>query len=146
MYRDAFLLLIKPEAIHRMIIGKVIQFLEGNGLIIVGIKMLVLSREQAIGIYCDISNASFYNELIEYITTEPCVAIAIDSQFTTIDYLSELVGCISQWGTVRGLFAHNNIHNVMHCSEIDVKSKEEAKLVFREEDLINYFHALEKYL
>lgn len=146
MDKRPYLLLIKPEGIHRMLIGKIITFLEENGLKIIGLEMLMLSEGQVREIYNNIESAPFYDEVVEYLTSEPCIAIAVDSRFVGIDYLSELCGRIGQWGTVRGIYAHNNLHNIMHCSEVDEKARREAELIFDDENLIEYRHALEKYL
>jgi len=143
--QKAFLLLLKPEAVHRSLVGRILSTIETNGLKIVGLKMGILDKDVAEDLYDSIKHEPFFRQFMDYLTSQPSVAIAIDSTFTDIKYLSEFCGRISHWGTVRGTFANNQLRNIIHCRETKERSIYEAELVFKEE-IIKYKHALEDYV
>lgn len=139
------LVLLKPEATHRGIMGKIMTILEENAIKIIGIKLLVLSNEQAEKIYDNCKYEKFYHDLVSYMISGPCLAIALEGKQNFVDHISELCGRIGQWGTIRGRFASHYLHNVIHCSEDVDETKKQVYLIFKKEELVEYNHALESW-
>ena len=72
------LVLIKPDAVERNLIGKILTFYEDNGLKIIALKMEKISREFAEKHYKEHKGKSFFNELIDYITRSSLCALVLE--------------------------------------------------------------------
>jgi nucleoside-diphosphate kinase len=149
------LILIKPEAVKRHLVGKIISRFEDAGLKIIGMKQFWADEEFAKKHYTeDISQRrgeNVRNALLKYITEGPVVAICLEG-INAIENVRKIVGGTEPKsappGTIRGDFAHvsfahadaNNlpVKNIIHASGNSEDSKAEIKLWFKPEELHTY--------
>ena len=141
METEQTLVLIKPDGVQRGLIGEVIARYEHKGLKIVGMKLQQLPYATAEALYAVHQGKPFYNVLIEFMTSAPIVALAIEGRDVV-----ELVRVIngetdpkkSQPGSIRGDFSVNITHNVVHASDSPESAQRELDIVFGPEERYKY--------
>lgn len=133
METEQTLVLIKPDGVQRGLIGEVIARYEHKGLKIVGMKLLRLPRDTAEELYAVHQGKSFYDVLIEFITSAPIVALAVEGR-GAIDVVRTLNGETdpkeSQPGSIRGDFSINITHNIVHSSDSEMSAQRELEIMF----------------
>ncbi|UCC28696.1 MAG: nucleoside-diphosphate kinase, partial [Phycisphaerales bacterium] len=101
------LIILKPDAIQRRLVGRIVQRFEDKGLVIVGMKLMQMSRELAERQYAPHDGKSFYPGLIDYITSGPVVVMVLQGE-RCIEIARTLMGKTfgyeAQPGTIRGDF------------------------------------------
>ncbi len=140
------LLLIKPWAVQRGLIGEILSRFERRGLKIAGLKILNINREQAEKLYSIHKDKDFYDDLIGYITSSPIVAVVLDTDVLEPDAAITLVRKIigltdpakAEMGTIRGDFGLRIDRNVVHASDSTDAANREIPLFFREDEFITY--------
>ena len=114
------LCIIKPDAVKKRVQGHIIQMLLDAGFNITDMKMLTLSREQAMKFYEVHKEKHFYFPLVEYMTSGPCIPIALEKENAVEDY-RKLIGATdpneAEEGTVRKLYADSKSENAVHGSD-----------------------------
>ena len=127
------LVLIKPDATKRNIVGKIIAFYESNGLVVKQIKKLTVSRELAEMHYEEHIGKYFFEDLIDYITTGEVVAMVLEGE-NAVSRIRDLNGATNpedaKEGTVRKLFAISRRENSVHASDSIESAERELKLWF----------------
>ncbi len=145
------LVLLKPDAVKRQLLGKVIGRFENIGLKVVGMKMVWADRDFAKKHYSHHVGKPFYPELESFIISGPVVALCIGG-IESVEVVRKLVGPTDPKealpGTIRGDYSHHSayynnrekkvIKNVIHASGSKEEAEEEIKLWFKEEELHNY--------
>ncbi|MGR3176560.1 MAG: nucleoside-diphosphate kinase [Candidatus Anammoxibacter sp.] len=133
------LIIIKPDGVQRKLMGKIISRLEEKGLLIAGLKMMVISKELANEHYADHKGKGFYEALIKYMTSGPVVVMALKGQ-NTFKVVRKLMGSTfgqeAEPGTIRGDYAISNRFNLIHCSDSLEAAEKEIGLFFKEEELL----------
>jgi len=141
METEQTLVLIKPDGVQRGLIGEVIARYEQKGLKIVGMKLLQLPRDTAEELYAVHHGKSFYDVLIEFMTSAPIVALAIEGR-GVIDLVRTLNGetdpTESLPGSIRGDFSINITHNVVHASDSAMSAQRELEIVFAPDERYKY--------
>jgi len=147
-FENTFLLL-KPDAVQRGMIGRLISRIEEKGLKIVAMKMLQITPEQAAKQYECHHGKSFYPSLVEFICSGPSVAMIIEGR-GAISICRRLMGSTSpensQPGTIRGDYSLDVKHNLIHGSDSLESFAHEAKVYFSEEEIIKYRLDLERWI
>ncbi len=142
------LLLLKPDALERGLIGKIISRFEEKGLKIVGMKMLRMSRELSKEHYAHLADKPFYNDLEEFVTTKPMVAVAIEGK-EAVEVVRLIVGPTNATkapgGTIRGNFSNSTSRNVIHASDSKETAEKEIKRFFKKDELFDYEFSNEYY-
>lgn len=135
---ETTLLIIKPDAIRRRLMGRILQRLEEKGLQIVGLKMSRIAREQAEKQYSAHVGKHFYEPLVNFMSGGPVVAVALRGK-SAIQLVRTLIGktnCLEAHpGTIRGDFGISNRFNLVHASDCPESAKEELSLFFSENEL-----------
>lgn len=112
--------IVKPDGVGRGLIGEVVRRLEQNGLKIVAMKMLHLSRAQACGFYAVHRERPFFESLTEFMSSGPCVVMVLEGENAIARY-RELMGATNYKdaaeGTIRREFATDIEKNVVHGSD-----------------------------
>jgi nucleoside-diphosphate kinase len=143
------LIIIKPGAVARGLVGEVLSRLEKKGLKIVGLKMLKMSRGKAEELYSVHKGKHFYEELINYITSAPVVAGVVEGD-DAIQVVRKVIGPTNPKeappGTIRGDFGISITQNVIHASDSKESAEREIKIFFEEEELCSYSRADEAWL
>lgn len=108
MNLERTLVLIKPDAVERNLIGKILTFYEDNGLKIIALKMEKISREFAEKHYKEHKGKSFFNELIDYITRSSLCALVLEGN-NAVEKVREINGSTKpenqKEGTIRKAYA-----------------------------------------
>ncbi len=114
------LLIIKPDAVQRNLIGKIISMCEENGFKVLNIKMERLKKEKAQSFYDVHRGKDFFGVLVDYITSDKIVAVLLEGE-DAIQKLRELVGATdpkkARPGTIRYLFGIDITRNSVHASD-----------------------------
>lgn len=131
--------MLKPGVLSRRIAGEIISRLEHKGLDIIGMKIMRISRELAQTHYAEHRDKAFFNELVDYITSGPVVAMVLEGN-DAIKNLRMMAGPTNPLeaapGTIRGDYAlHTNI-NIIHASDSPQAATREISLFFKPEELI----------
>jgi len=135
------LVLVKPDGVRRGLIGEVISRFERKGLRIVAMKMMRMSRSQAMEFYSVHADKPFYKDLVEFITSGPIVAMILEGD-SAISVVRNMIGATdgrkAAPGTIRGDFALSIQENVVHASDSPESYEREYKIVFSENDFVSY--------
>jgi nucleoside-diphosphate kinase len=143
------LVLCKPDAVQRGLVGRIISRFEDKGLKIVGMKMLTVDNAVAHEHYQEHVVKPFFSELISFITSSPLVAMAIEGE-NAVEVVRQLMGATNPQnaaaGTIRGDFGLNLTKNLVHGSDSVSSAKREMALFFSPEDLHVYDRALQEWM
>lgn len=127
------LIIIKPDAVRKNAIGKILAILEENGFRIKEMKMMRFSREKAQEFYSIHKDKPFFNDLLEFITSAPIVAAIIEGE-DAIKRVRELIGDTNpkkaKEGTIRRKFGTNVTQNAIHASDSYESFIRESKIIF----------------
>lgn len=141
MTMEKTFVMVKPDGVHRGLVGEVIKRLECKGLKIAGIKMLQVSKDLAEEHYAEHSDKPFYNDLVNYITSSPVVAMVCEGK-NAVSVLRTLVGATNPIeaspGTMRGDFGLDIGRNIVHASDSLQSAEREINLFFNEEEIFDY--------
>ncbi|ENN96302.1 nucleoside diphosphate kinase [Methanocaldococcus villosus KIN24-T80] len=129
------LVIIKPDAVRRKLIGRIIQRIEDKGLEIIAMKMLKLSREEAEEFYKEHIGKEFYESLVNFMSSGRIVAMVVEGE-NAISVIRKLIGKTDPYeadpGTIRGDFALKLPENVIHASDSKASAEREIKFFFKE--------------
>ncbi|MER3414538.1 MAG: nucleoside-diphosphate kinase [Armatimonadota bacterium] len=133
------LILVKPDGVRRGLSGEVIRRFEARGLRIVGLKMLLPSRNLVEEHYAEHREKPFYGGLVEYLTSGPVVAMVVEGQ-GAIQACRAMMGATNALdaapGTIRGDFALSIEENVVHGSASAADAVREVGLWFRQDEIV----------
>jgi len=143
------LIILKPDAIQRGLIGTLIARIEQRGLRIAGLKMLWVSPELAERHYGEHRGKAFYEPLLRFITSAPVVALVVEGP-QAISVMRMLMGKTdarqADPGTIRGDFGLSNRHNLVHGSDSPESAEREIALWFTPEELFSYHRPTESWV
>ncbi|MDK0863604.1 nucleoside-diphosphate kinase [Clostridium perfringens] len=127
------LVLIKPDAVERNLIGKILEVYEGAGLKIKAMEMKQITKDFAEKHYEEHRDKQFFNSLIKYITRSPLVALILEGE-DAIKKIRALNGVTNpekaEFGTIRRRFALSGTENSVHSSDSIESAEKEIKLWF----------------
>jgi len=136
------LAIIKPDAVNDNHIGEIISMINKAGFKIKALKMIKLSVAAAKAFYEIHKEKPFYGELVEYMTSGPCVPIALEKENAVEDY-RKLIGATdpakAAEGTVRKLYARSVQFNAVHGSDSDENAAKEIAFFFGSKELIENY-------
>jgi len=142
------LVLIKPDAVQRGLIGEVITHIERKGLKLVAMKMIHMNEELAGRHYAIHQGKPFYEELIAFITSSPVVAIVIQGD-NVVEIIRRTIGDTnpvkSAPGTIRGDFAISTRHNLIHASDSTENASSEIELFFSKDEIHDYSRDIDEW-
>lgn len=135
------LIIIKPDAIQRNLVGRIISRFEEKGLKIIGMKMMhvsdVLWREH----YAHVADKPFYPRIEKFMTSGPVVVMAIAGA-GAVAAIRTIVGPTKSYeapgGTIRGDFAMSMQSNVVHASDSPENGEIEINRFFKENEILDY--------
>ncbi len=132
--------MIKPDGVKRNLVGEIISRFEKRGMRIVGLKMVKMSREMAERLYEEHKGKSFFEELINYVTSGPVVAMVIEAD-EAVSVVRKMIGATDPKeaapGTIRGDYALSKAENVIHASDSIEKAQKEISIFFSPSELIS---------
>ena len=138
---DRTLIVIKPDAVQRHRMGRILTRFEAKGLKIVGLKMLAVSQELAERMYEVHQGKPFHQPLLKFITASPVVAGVLEGA-DVIPVVRGLLGATNcaeaAPGTIRGDFGMSTRYNLVHASDSPESAAREIPLFFSEDELVSY--------
>jgi len=141
--------MVKPDGVQRGLIGEIITRFEKKGYKIVGLKMMQISRETAEKHYGEHAGKPFFAGLVDFITSGPVVAMVLEGK-GVISAAREMMGATDPLkaapGTIRGSYGIDLGRNVIHGSDSPESAQREIALFFKEEELLSYDRALERWI
>ena len=134
------LVLIKPDAMQRSLVGTIIARLERQGLKVVATKMLHINEALAERHYAIHKDKPFFENLVTYITSTPIIAIVFEGE-NAVEVIRKAIGATdptkAETGTIRGDFGLDIERNTVHGSDLKKTAKKEIKLFFTEDEVFN---------
>jgi nucleoside-diphosphate kinase len=125
--------IIKPDGVQKNLIGEIYGRFEKAGLLIVGAKMIHLSKEQAEGFYAVHSARPFFNDLCSYMTSGPVMVSALEGENAVLLH-RQLMGATNpaeaEAGTIRADFADSIEENICHGSDAPDTAAQEIAFFF----------------
>src|SRR5262249_19205622 len=135
------LVLLKPDCVHRRLVGTILQRFEQKGLRIAAMKIVQPSTELAEKHYAVHHGRHFYDTLITFLTSGPTVALVLEGR-EAIAVVRHLMGktdsAEAHPGTIRGDFALSKRNNLTHGSDSPESAAAEIALWFRPDELVSY--------
>ncbi len=135
------LVLLKPDAVQRALVGEIVSRLEARGLKIVGMKLMQVSRELALRHYAEHEGKPFFDGLVAFITSGPIVAMALEGK-DAVALVRRTMGATSPLdsdaGTIRGDLAVEIGRNLIHGSDSPESADRELRLFFADGELLSY--------
>lgn len=132
------LVLIKPDALERGLVGRIIERFENKGLKIVGIKMLKMDPNMAKEHYSHLVDKPFYPSLERFMTSKPVIAMVLEGK-DAVSVVRKIVGATNAReadpGTIRGDFSMSVSKNIVHASDSLETAQEEIKRFFSEDEI-----------
>jgi nucleoside-diphosphate kinase len=135
------LIIIKPDAVQRHLVGEIISRFERKGLKIVAAKFLQLSQKQASQLYAAHVEKAFYKPLVKYISSSPILVMILEAD-GVIDITRKMMGATfgyyAEMGTIRGDFSSSERYNLIHGSDSVESAQQEIKLFFAPNEIVDY--------
>lgn len=135
------LILLKPDAVGRRLVGKILSRLEEKGLSIVGLKVLKAPQAILDLHYSEHKQKPFFKDLCEFMSSSPLVAVVAEGP-GCIDLIRLLVGktkvAEALPGTIRGDFALSTQQNLIHASDSQASADREIPIWFKSDELVEY--------
>ncbi len=143
------LILIKPDGVQRGLIGRVVDRYEARGLRLAGLKLMQADRSLAERHYAVHSDKPFFAGLIEFITSGPLVAMAVEGP-QAIAVCRAINGATRPHeaapGSIRGDFALETGMNIVHASDSPETAAAELALWFDEGELLDYERSIDAWI
>ena len=136
------LIILKPDALQRHLVGRIITRFEEKGLQVVACKLMKIPRALAEEHYAVHKNKPFYGGLLDYVTSGPVLVLALQAP-NVIAIARKLMGATfasdAEPGTIRGDFGcATGTFNLIHGSDSPETAETELKLFFTDEELLDY--------
>ncbi|TMD60302.1 MAG: nucleoside-diphosphate kinase [Chloroflexi bacterium] len=143
------LVIFKPDAVQRAIVGELLARFERRGLRIVGLKIVSVDRAMAQRHYEVHKGKFFFEDLVKTISASPVVACVLEGP-NAIAVIRAMVGATRPHeatpGTIRGDYALVGLRNLVHASDALETARTEIPLWFKDEELVTYRRDVERWL
>jgi nucleoside-diphosphate kinase len=130
---DKTLILVKPDAFARGLTGEIISRFERKGLRITALKYMTVEGELAVKHYAEHEGKPFFDDLVEFITSGPIVAMVLEG-YEAVTAARQVIGATNPLeaspGSIRGDYALEVGQNMVHGADSNESAEREAKLFF----------------
>ena len=120
--------MIKPDAVRDGLVGRILSDIEQSGFVIVNMRKIRMSRKQAEDFYNSLSHLPFYDELCDYMSSGPVVAMVLEAD-NAVNMFRELIGATdpkeAACGTIRSKYGLSKGSNAIHGSDSDSSADRE---------------------
>lgn len=134
------LAILKPDCVSKGLIGEVVSRIEKAGFKILALKKIRLTKEAAGGFYAVHKGRPFYDGLVGFMSSGPCVPMALEKENAVSDF-RKLIGATdpkdAAAGTIRRLYADNKGENIVHGSDSPENGQVEIAFFFSNKELID---------
>lgn len=143
------LVLIKPDGVQRLLVGRILARFEERGLKLVGLTLRQIDRPFAERHYAVHRGKPFFEGLLDFITSGPLVALALDGP-NAIAIVRSMVGATrpheAAAGTIRGDLAVETAQNLVHASDGQETAAAELALWFEPGELLEYGREVDRWV
>ena len=143
------LVLVKPDGVQRLLVGRILARYEERGLRIAGLKLMAVDRDLAERHYAVHSAKPFFGGLVEFITSGPLVAAVLEGP-NAIAVVRAMNGATRPHeaapGTIRGDFALETAQNLVHASDSAETAATEIDLWFESAELLDYDRQIDRWV
>ena len=143
------LILIKPDAVQRSLTGTIISRFENRGLKMIAAKQLLVDRKLAEEHYQEHVGKDFFNDLIEYITSSPIIAMILAGN-SAVRVARQTIGATdpkeASSGTIRGDYGMDLGRNLVHGSDSVESAKREIKIFFSDKQINEWTRSNEQWI
>ncbi|MCT4592449.1 MAG: nucleoside-diphosphate kinase [Candidatus Gracilibacteria bacterium] len=135
------LIILKPDAVQRGLIGEVTRRFERKGLKLIGMKMMNLEEAMLADHYSHIADKPFFPGIVKFMKSSPVIVQSWEGK-EAVEAVRTICGITNarkaDAGTIRGDFAMSMQCNVVHASDSEENGKAEVARFFKEEELFSY--------
>lgn len=135
------LIILKPDAIQRQLVGRIVSRFEEKGLKIVGCRFTQIPRATLEQHYSSHKGKPFYEGLVTFMAKSPVVILALEGK-NAIAICRKMMGATfgskAEPGTIRGDFGISDSFNLIHGSDSPEAAAKELKLFFKDDELVRY--------
>jgi nucleoside-diphosphate kinase len=143
------LILCKPDAVSRGLIGEIVTRIERRGYVISAMKLVQLDGDRARRHYEEHKDKPFFGDLVSFITSGPLVAMAVEGQ-DVVDGCRQLIGATNPLnaapGSIRGDLAQTIGRNLVHGSDSKASAARELDIFFSDSDFVSRRHDLDRWI
>ncbi len=143
------LILIKPDGVQRLLVGRILARYEERGLRLVGLKLITVGRDLAERHYAVHRAKPFFGGLVDFITSGPVVAAVLEGP-NAIAVVRAMHGATrpheASPGTIRGDFALETAQNLVHASDGTDTAPAEISLWFSPDELLDYNREIDRWI
>ncbi len=143
------LIIFKPDAVHRLLVGRILTRFEDKGLRLAGLKLQQSPRAQVEQHYAVHKDRPFYASLVEFMTAGPVILAVLEGP-SAITVVRNLLGATdgrqAAPGTIRGDFGLDQQYNLVHASDGPETAAQEIALFFRPEEIVRYERATDRWI
>lgn len=130
---DRTLVILKPNAVQRGLVGEIISRFERKGLKIVELQMKKMTQDEAARLYAVHKGRSFYDNLLNAITAGPVVLMILEGR-QAVEVVRKLIGATdpvkAEPGTIRGDYGIDITDNLVHASDSQESYEKESAIFF----------------
>lgn len=141
--------MVKPDGVQRGLVGEIVARYERRGLKVVGLKLMRVTKQLAEEHYAEHKGKPFYTGLVEYITSGPVVALALEGR-NAVQVVRDVNGATDPTkaapGSIRGDYALDIGRNVVHGSDAPATAQRELKLYFHDSDFVAWERTGERWV
>ena len=143
------LIILKPDAVQRGLVGRIISRFEDKGLQIVAAKLMKISPDLAARHYAVHEGKPFYEKLVRFMTSAPVMVMAIRGRSAIVvarKMMGATFGADAEPGTIRGDFGISNSFNLIHGSDAPETAEHELALFFEPGELLDDDRAIDQWV
>lgn len=133
--------LLKPDALQRGLVGQIISRFERKGLKLSGLKMMYMTDQILDQWYVHHKDKPFFNDLKKFMKAAPIIAMLWEG-LECIPTVRKLCGVTTGYqaeaGSIRGDFSMSGQHNIIHASDSEESAEKEKHLVFAKSEIFDY--------
>ena len=132
--------IIKPDAVKNKHTGKIYDKIIQSGFKVISVKLLNMTTDQAEDFYDVHKERSFFNDLIKFMTSGPCMVLALEKDNAVKEWRKTIGSTdpkVAMKGTIRSDFAKNVQENAVHGSDSDENAQKEIAFFFSDSELLS---------
>jgi nucleoside-diphosphate kinase len=149
MAMETTMVFLKPDAVQRGLVGRILSRFEDKGLRLVASKLVQVPRDLAQQHYAEHEGKPFFESLVNFVTSSPVLVLAIRGD-NAVSVCRNLMGKTNGQeaapGTIRGDFGMSPGYNLIHGSDSPESAARELKMWFNDDELLDYERSLEKWV
>ena len=146
---ETTLIILKPDAVQRGLMGRIITRFEDKGLHVVGCRMMQITPRLAETHYAAHKGKGFYEGLVRFMTSSPVLVLAlrgVGAIAIARKMMGATFGSRAEPGTIRGDFGVSNSFNLIHGSDSPEAAEKELGLFFGKGDVLSFPRAVEQWV